>query len=191
MILSNAARLSATAGVGISSNSNGNISAPSKNLDLKACSGATAYLGCMSDASGKNEKSGVSCENGTLNLRSTGVIYANGVAIGGSSSKATKENIKDLSQEKKDELYNLIKNIPLKEYDYKEEYGKKENYGFIIEDIENTKLNTLLHIVQNNKDMKNYSSEDLARLELVIIQELMKKNEMLEKRIEKLERNDK
>ena len=193
MILSNAVRLSATAGVGISSNSNGNISAPSKNLDLKACSGAVAYLGCMSDASGKNEKSAISCENGTLNLRSTGAIYANGVAIGGSSSKATKENIKDLSQEKKDELYNLIKNIPLKEYDYKEQYGKKENYGFIIEDIENTKLNTLLHIVQNknNKDMKNYSSEDLVRLELVIIQELMKKNEMLEKRIEKLERNDK
>ena len=193
MILSNAVRLSATAGVGISSNSNGNISAPSKNLDLKACSGAVAYLGCMSDASGTNEKSAISCENGTLKLRSTGVIYANGVAIGGSSSKATKENIKDLSQEKKDELYNLIRDIPLKEYDYKEEYGKKENYGFIIEDIENTKLNTLLHIVQNknNKDMKNYSSEDLVRLELVIIQELMKKNEMLEKRIEKLERNDK
>ena len=193
MILSNAARLSATAGVGISSNSNGNISAPAKNLDLKACSGAIAYLGCMSDAAGKNEKSGVSCENGTLNLRSTGVIYANGVAIGGSSSKATKENIKDLSQQKKDELYNLIKEIPLKEYDYKEQYGKKENYGFIIEDIEDTKLNTLLHIVQNkkNKDMKNYSSEDLARLELVVIQELIKKNEILEKRIEKLERNDK
>lgn len=193
MILSNAARLSATAGIGISSNSTGTISAPSKNLDLKACSGAVAYLGCMSDSSGTNEKSAVSCENGTLKLRSTGAIYANGVAIGGSSSKATKENIKDLSQEKKDELYNLIKNIPLKEYDYKEEYGKKENYGFIIEDIENTKLNTLLHIVQNknNKDMKNYSSEDLVRLELVIIQELMKKNEMLEKRIEKLERNDK
>ena len=193
MILSNAVRLSATAGVGISSNSNGNISAPSKNLDLKACSGAIAYLGCMSDASGTNERSAISCENGTLKLRSTGTIYANGVAIGGSSSKATKENIKDLSQEKKDELYNLIKNIPLKEYDYKEQYGKKENYGFIIEDIENTKLNTLLHIVQNknNKDMKNYSSEDLTRLELVIIQELMKKNEMLEKRIEKLERNDK
>lgn len=193
MILSNAARLSATAGVGISSNSTGTISAPSKNLDLKACSGAVAYLGCMSDASGTNEKSAISCENGTLKLRSTGVIYANGVAIGGSSSKATKENIKDLSQEKKDELYNLIKNIPLKEYDYKKQYGKKENYGFIIEDIENTKLNTLLHIVQNknNKDMKNYSSEDLVRLELVIIQELMKKNEMLEKRIEKLERNDK
>ncbi len=149
MILSNAARLSATAGVGISSNSTGTISAPSKNLDLKACSGAVAYLGCMSDAAGANEKSAVSCENGTLQLRSTGVIYANGVAIGGSSSKATKENIKDLSQEKKDELYNLIKNIPLKEYDYKKQYGKKENYGFIIEDIESTKLNTLLHIVQN------------------------------------------
>jgi|GEM_PF-1375023 hypothetical protein len=189
MILSNAARLSATAGIGLSSNSNGVVSAPSVNLDLKACSGATAYLACMGTASGTTEKSACECANGTLKLRSTGTIYANGVAIGGSSSRATKKNIKELSQDKKDELYDLIKNIPLKEYDYKVQYGKKENYGFIIEDIEDTKLNTLLHVVQNeqNGDIKNYSSEDLTRLELVVIQELMKKIEKLENKIKETE----
>lgn len=189
MILSNAARLSATAGIGLTSNSNGNVSAPSVNLDLKACSGATAYLACMGTAAGTTEKSACECADGVLKLRSTGTIYANGVAIGGSSSRATKKNIKDLSQEKKTELYNLVKNIPLKEYDYKVQYGKEENYGFIIEDIEDTKLNTLLHVVQNeqNEDIKNYSSEDLTRLELVVIQELMKKIETLENRIKELE----
>ena len=189
MILSNAARLSATAGIGLSSNSNGVVSAPSVNLDLKACNGATAYLACMGTASGTTEKSACECANGTLKLRSTGTIYANGVAIGGSSSRATKKNIKELSQDKKDELYDLIKNIPLKEYDYKVQYGKKENYGFIIEDIEDTKLNTLLHVVQNeqNGDIKNYSSEDLTRLELVVIQELMKRVEKLENKITEME----
>ena len=191
MILSNAARLSATAGIGISSNSNGNVSAPSQNVDVKACSGAEVYLGCMGNANGTDERAGVQVSNRTLYLRSDGVIYANGVAIGGSSSRATKTNIKDLSQEKKDELYELIKNIPLKEYDYKKQYGKPNNYGFIIEDIEDTKLDTLLHINHDNKnkDIKNYCSEDLVRLELVIIQELMKKIDKLEKEIDKYGKN--
>ena len=192
-ILSDAVRLSANLGVAISSLSDGSVKAPSNgNLDLKACSGATAYLACMGTPAGKTEKSACECANGTLKLRSTGAIYANGVVIGGSSSRATKKNIKDLSQEKKTELYDLIKNIPLKEYDYKAQYGKEENYGFIIEDIENTKLNTLLHIVQNeqNEEIKNYSSEDLARLELVVIQELMKKVDNLQKQINELKESD-
>ena len=191
MILSNAARLSATAGIGISSNSNGQVSAPSQNVDIKACSGAKVYLGCMGNSNGTDERAGVEVANRTLYLRSDGVIYANGVAIGGSSSRATKTNIKDLSQEKKDELYELIKNIPLKEYDYKKQYGKPNNYGFIIEDIEDTKLDTLLHINHDNKnkDIKNYCSEDLVRLELVIIQELMKKIDKLEKEIDKYGKN--
>lgn len=190
MILSNAARLSATAGIGLSSNSTGNVSAPSKNLDLKACGGATAFLGCMSDSAGTNEKSAVSCENGVLKFRSTGYCSYNGTTVFNSSSRATKENIVDLTQKQKDEVYELIKNIPTKQYDYKKQYGKKFNYGFIIEDIEETKLNDLLHISQSetNKDIKLYSSEDLVRLQLITIQELMKKNEELEKRIKKLEK---
>ena len=184
MILSNAARLSATAGIGLTSNSNGNVSAPSVNLDLKACSGAEAYLGSMINANGTGERSGITCSNGVLSFRSTGYCTYNGTTVFGSSSKATKENIEDLSKEQKEEVYELIKNIPTKQYDYKKEYGKPFNYGFVIEDIENTKLKELLHITQaeNNKDIKMYSTEDLVRLQLIVIQELMKKVETLEKK---------
>ena len=181
--INNGVRLNATSGVQISSNG-GSPTFPSSDLNLLGLNGASVYMACRWGDNG-SERSAVTCADGALYLATTGVIYANGVAIGGSSSRATKENIIDLSQENKDELYKLIKNIPLKQYDYKSQYGKKNNYGFIIEDIEDTKLNDLLHIVQNqnNKDIKNYSSEDLTRLELVVIQELMKKVEKLEELI--------
>ena len=175
--INNGVRLNATSGVQISSNG-GSPSFPSKDLNLLGLNGASAYMACRWGDSG-SERSAVTCADGTLYLSSVGAIYANGVAIGGSSSIATKENIYDLTQEKKDEIYNLLKNIPLKEYDYKEQYGYKKNYGFLIEDIENTKLKELLHIVQNkeNTDIKVYSSEDLVRLILIVIQEIMKKIE--------------
>ena len=182
-------RLNAKYGVAITSNGGTNIYAADSNLDLKACYGGIAYLACTR-GNATDERSAVSCEDGTLRLRSVGAIYANGVAIGGSSSKATKKNIKDLTKKQRQEIVDLIENIPLKQYDYKKQYGKKFNYGFLIEDIENTKLNDLLHITQNenNKDIKVYSSEDLTRIELVVIQELIKKNHELEERIMKLER---
>lgn len=189
MILSNAARLSATAGIGLTSNSNGNVSAPSANLDLKACSGADAYLGCMINSDGTGQRSSVTCQNGVLKFYSYGYCTYNGSTVFGSSSKATKENIVDLTQEQKDEVYDLLKNIPTKQFDYKKQYGKPFNYGFIIEDIEDTKLKDLLHITQNedNKDIKMYSTEDLVRLQLIAIQELMKKIETLENKIKELE----
>lgn len=192
MILSNAARLSATAGIGLTSNSNGNVSAPSANLDLKACSGADAYLGCMINSDGTGQRSSVTCQNGVLKFYSYGYCTYNGSTVFGSSSKATKENIVDLTQEQKDEVYDLLKNIPTKQFDYKKQYGKPFNYGFIIEDIEDTKLKDLLHITQNedNKDIKMYSTEDLVRLELITIQELMKKIDKLEKRISDLEKKE-
>ena len=191
MILSNAARLCATSGVGIYSNSNGNLTAPAQNIDLKACAGAEVYLGCMETSSGTNEKSSVNCTNGILKFRSSGYCTYNGSIVFSSSSRATKEKIKDLVQEQKDEVYNLIKNIPTKQYDYKKQYGNKLNYGFIIEDIEDTKLKDLLHITQNNenKDIKMYSTEDLVRLQLITIQELMKKVEILEQKVIYLESN--
>lgn len=189
-IFSNAARISMTAGVGISSNSNGVISAPSKNLDLKACSGAEAYLGCMINANGTGERSGITCSNGVLSFRSTGYCTYNGSTVFGSSSKATKKNIKPLTQKQKEEVYELIKQIPTKQYDYKKQYGKPFNYGFVIEDIEDTKLKDLLHITQNeeNKDIKMYSTEDLVRLQLITIQELMKKIDNLQERVSFLEK---
>jgi hypothetical protein len=185
--LSTAMTCNAQSGVLIASGSNMNTSTNGLNLDLKACSGSVAYLACMLKPDGTIERSAVSCADGVLNLRSAGTIYANGAAIGGSSSKNTKTNIVKLSQEKKDELYGLIKDVPLYEYDYKPEYGKEVNYGFLIEDVEDTKLNDLLHIVEVNEDIKTYCSEDLTRLNLIMIKELMKKVETLENKIKELE----
>lgn len=189
-VLSNAMTCNAQTGVVIASNCDSNILAPSVNLDLKACSGAKVYLGSMFNANGTDERSGIICSNGVLEFRSTGYCTYNGTSVFGSSSKATKKNIEDLSQEQKEEVYELIKNIPTKQYDYKKEYGKPFNYGFIIEDIENTKLKKLLHITQaeNNKDIKMYSTEDLVRLELIVIQELMRKIDNLEQKVFILEK---
>lgn len=189
-VLSNAMTCNAQTGVVIASNCDSNILAPSVNLDLKACSGAKVYLGSMFNADGTDERSGIICSNGVLEFRSTGYCTYNGTSVFGSSSKATKENIEDLSQKQKEEVYELIKNIPTKQYDYKKEYGKPFNYGFIIEDIENTKLKKLLHITQaeNNKDIKMYSTEDLVRLELIVIQELMRKIDNLEQKVFILEK---
>lgn len=187
--LNNGLRLNASAGVVISSNGGVTSNFPSNNIDIKACNGATAYIGSMINGDGTGEKSAVSCTNGILKLTSDGYCTYNGSPVFGSSSRATKENIVDLTEEQKDEVYDLIKNIPTKQYDYKKEYGKPFNYGFIIEDIEDTKLNELLHITQaeNNEDIKMYSTEDLARLELITIQKLMKKVETLENKIKELE----
>lgn len=184
-----AVRFNANKGTVIASSSNGSVYAASGNLDLKACSGHNAYLGCMANSNGTTQKSSVTCENGILKFYSAGYCTYNGSTVFGSSSKATKKNIKPLNQKQKDEVYELIKGIPTKQYDYKKEYGKPFNYGFVIEDIEDTKLKDLLHITQNeeNKDIKMYSTEDLARLELITIQELMKKIDKLEEKISNFE----
>lgn len=185
-----AVRFNANKGAVIASSSNGSVYADSGNLDLKACSGHDAYLGCMINANGTGERSGITCSNGVLSFRSTGYCTYNGSTVFGSSSKATKKNIKPLTQKQKEEVYELIKQIPTKQYDYKKQYGKPFNYGFVIEDIEDTKLKDLLHITQNeeNKDIKMYSTEDLVRLQLITIQELMKKIDNLQERVSFLEK---
>ena len=181
-----AVRFNANKGAVIASSSNGSVYAGSGNLDLKACSGADAYLGCMLNANGTTQRSSVTCQDGILKFFSAGYCTYNGSTVFGSSSKATKENIKPLTQKQKEEVYELIKQIPTKQYDYKKQYGKPFNYGFVIEDIE---VKDLLHITQNeeNKDIKMYSTEDLVRLQLITIQELMKKIDNLQERVSFLE----
>lgn len=185
-----AVRFNANKGAVIASSSNGSVYAGSGNLDLKACGGHDAYLGCMLNANGTTQRSSVTCQDGVLKFYSAGYCTYNGSTVFGSSSKATKENIKPLTQKQKEEVYELIKQIPTKQYDYKKQYGKPFNYGFIIEDIEDTKLKDLLHITQNeeNKDIKMYSTEDLVRLQLITIQELMKKIDKLQERVSFLEK---
>lgn len=184
-IISNAVRLSMTAGVGIYSSSNGNISAPSHGgIDIIACNGHEAYMACARGTDASNKRSSVTCRDGILQFYSAGHYTYNGQTSWASSEKM-KENIKLLTNDEKQEIYSIIKNIPLKKYDYKKEYGSKNHYGFIIEDIENTILNDLLHIKQSkiDKNVKTYDADDLDRIELVVIQELMKKIERIEEKI--------
>lgn len=179
-------RLNSTKGMSIASSSDGNRVAPSSGgIDIMACSGTEVYLACKLGSNASGTGSSVTCKNGVLALYSSGHFTVNGVATNLGSSIKMKKNIVNLTQVQKDEVYELIKNIQMKQYDYKQKYGPLFNYGFIIEDIENTKLNKLLHITQNeeNEEMKLYSSEDLTRLELIVIQELMKKIERLEEKL--------
>lgn len=60
-------------GVAISSNANGDVrpGGGGINLDLKACAGATAYLGAMANSDGSGENCGISCYGtGRLEIRS-------------------------------------------------------------------------------------------------------------------------
>lgn len=120
MILSNAARLSATAGVGISSNSTGNVSAPSKNIDIKACSLASVYLGCMSDSGGSSERNGIT-------------IYSGGIAMSRQPSYGSDKRLKTKINEIEDVSW--IDELKVKEYEYKVSPGEK-NIGLIAQDYE-------------------------------------------------------
>lgn len=184
MILSNAARLCATAGIGIYSNSSGTISAPSKNIDLKAFNGASVYLASMRGTSGDNRLSSLTIANGEGRFAG-GTFYVNGTPVGSSSSKNMKKNIKALDHNLVGELYNIIHSMNMYKFDYKKKYikGQKNNIGFIIEDIEDTILAEILHVKKDEKDknVKYYSNNDLTGLCLLLIKELMNKYEMMEK----------
>ena len=181
-IISNGLRLSASAGAAISSNSNGSVAAPSSGLDLKGCSGATVYIGCMVNAAGTTEASCLSVENGAVNMRG-GTFYVNGTPVGSSSSRAMKKNIRLLKDEEKEDIYEAIKEMNLYHYDFKSKYinGLKDNFGFIIEDIEDTILKRTLHVKQDEKDenVKYYSDGDLIRTLLIVVQQLQEKVEKL------------
>lgn len=132
-----------------------------------------------------NDTINIRCYNGTLHLNSSYGVYANDTLLASSSSKNVKKNIKRLSKRKIEELYENVKKMPSYEYNYKKKYcgGQKNNYGFIIEDFENSILGKILHVTQNQEDknIKSYSYEDLTRVNTILIQELMKKIDKLEK----------
>ena len=86
------------------------------------------------------------------------------------------------------EIYEIIKCLPQYTFDYKESYGgRKDNVGFLIEDIEGSILEKYLHVYKSStdKNYKNYNSEDLTRILLLIVQRLQKQiEEIKEKEIE-------
>lgn len=165
MILSNAARLSATAGIGISSNSNGNISAPSNNIDLKACSNASVYLGSMSNASGSSEASAFTISPNRINSTRNITI---------SSDKRLKKNIEEFKD------YSWIDDLKIKEFDYKNA-SESRNVGLIAQDYENKEY--AKYFLET--DMKGYytiSYNNITNALIKYCQELKIRIDELEKR---------
>ena len=123
--------------------------------------------------------------NGQIHINSNFAVYSGSNRIDGSSSKAIKTNIKPIEKQYIDDIYLTVKSMPLYTYDYLEKYGDKDDFGFIIEDIENTCLKRVLKINQNinNPLVKNYGTLELSKMNLVLIKELMKKIEFLEEKI--------
>ena len=95
----------------------------------------------------------------------------------------SKKNIRLLKDEEKDDIYRSIKEMNLYHYDFKSKYvnGLNDNFGFIIEDIEDTILKRTLHVKQDEKDenVKYYSDGDLIRTLLIVVQQLQEKVEKL------------
>lgn len=81
-LLNSGARISMTGGVAISSSANGEVKPATGNLDLKACAGYTAYLGCMRNSDGSDEISGITVENTGITIRTeqqaSGIVLATG-----------------------------------------------------------------------------------------------------------------
>lgn len=127
--------------------------------------------------------------NINLNTESWSAVYANGTMIGGYSSKKAKDNIKKLSADEINELYNEVKELPSCYYDYKEKFGgQTDNYGFVIEDFkENGILRKALHVI-NYKGVEKYSHDDLTQINTILIKELMKKIETMQKEIDELKK---
>lgn len=124
--------------------------------------------------------------NGTVHINSNYGVYAGTNRLDNPSSKNVKENIKPLKQELVHEIYEEVKKMPMYTYDYKKQYGDKNHFGFVLEDIENTCLKNILRIEQNKEDknIKYYSQQSLEKMNTLLIQELMKKIDNQQKEIE-------
>ena len=112
--------------------------------------------------------------------------------IYGGSSINMKEKIKLLTKDEKTNIYDTVKNIPLYRYEYKNGYNDSKKgtyYGFMLEDLENTKISDIIHIEQNNKDknIKTFDTAELSKLNLILIQELQNKIDILENKIKNME----
>ena len=131
--------------------------------------------------------------NGIIMSTGTGGISLNGSTIHSGSSRLMKKNIKLLNQKQLDEIYAEVEKMPLYKYDYKKEFynGEKNNYGFIIEDIEDTILKDVIHINEDDNGYKQFNPTDLPKLNLIIIKELIKKVDKLEQKIANLKEEQK
>ena len=119
--------------------------------------------------------------NGTTRLR----LYE---YINEASSRKVKENIKPITEDFTNELYNEVKQLPLYSYDYKEEYRKDDRfnkYGFMIDDVEDSGIGKILDIEKNN-ETSLYSAKGLAKLDFIIIKDLINKIDKQQEEIDML-----
>ncbi len=137
--------------------------------------------------------SGSTGTTGIIMNTGTGGVSLNNSTIHAGSSRKMKKHIKKLKKKQKEEIYNAVKEMPLYKYDYKKKFynGDKNQYGFIIEDIENTIIKDVIHINKDDNGYKQFNATDLPKLNLIIIKELMEKIENLENEISKLKESDK
>ena len=116
-------------------------------------------------------------------------VYVNGTRVGGSpgSDRKIKKNIKELKTDDLETLIEEVKELPIYKYDYKKEYSDfEDNLGIIIQDLkDNSMLKNALHIYECN-DVLNYSREDLAQVDFVLIKHLLNKIDKLEEEIKQL-----
>ena len=126
----------------------------------------------------------VNADSGNLNLntQSGKKIYANGAQIGNVSDRRVKTNIKLLTKNDLNDIIKEIEELPTYFYDYKKDYGEKNNIGIMVQDIEEKKLiNKYLHTYEY-KGVKGYNHEDLSQLNFIVIKELINRiNELEEK----------
>ena len=157
--------------------------------------------------------------NGHITLDASnggGYVYAEGVgttnakvttASGSASSKNTKTNIKEFTNENYEDALELLKNIVIYSYDYKYDlYEKREQYGFIIDEIEKQKnydkffdfkvekakvdgehLDFAVSDDENTIEVKQYDANVLDKYLLTCIKALQNKIDTLENKIEELE----
>ena len=117
-------------------------------------------------------------------------LYLKGQIYNNLSSRKVKQNIQPITDDEKEDLYNSIKNTTFYTYNYKEGYGDngaRTYRGFIIEDLENTIVEQYLGFVQDKKDnnIKTFDTVSLSQMNLILIHQLQKKIEILEKQIKK------
>ena len=117
-------------------------------------------------------------------------LYLKGQIYNNLSSRRVKQNIQPITDDEKEDLYNNIKNTTFYTYNYKKGYGDsgiRTYRGFIIEDLENTIVEQYLGFAQDEKDnnIKTFDTVALSQMNLILIHQLQKKIEILEKQIKK------
>ena len=163
-IFNGAGRMSAVYGVGISSNSNGNVTAPSNyGIDIKACSLASVYLGCMTNSTGTTERHGI-------------VIYSGGISMSTTPSYGSDIRLKDKIKEIEDVSW--IDELKIKEYEYKNAPGEKK-IGLIAQDYLDKEY-AKYFLKTDIKGMYCISYTDIANALIQYCQELKKKINELE-----------